>query len=81
MTPALMARGWPGGTHNTGAVDRPTLQKQTVLNMITSIFINCQWLQKHNEAQLNKKRPLILGFTCSFNILMPHLLPLLNVFN
>lgn len=50
MTPALMARGWPGGTHNTGAVDRPTLQKQTVLNMITSIFINCQWLQKHNET-------------------------------
>lgn len=42
MTPALMARGWPGGTHNAGAVDRPTLQKQTVLNMITSIFINYQ---------------------------------------
>lgn len=65
MTPALMARGWPGGTHNAGAVDRPTLQKQTVLNMITSIFIN---YQKHNEAQLNKKSPLMLGFTCSCHI-------------
>lgn len=62
MTPALMARGWPGGTHNAGAVDRPTSQKQTVLNMITSIFINCQWLQKHNEAQLNKKRPTDVRF-------------------